>query len=66
MKTKVKIYPNGWEAMLEKAGPWYCANVRNAAGGIHDKVRCDDYRAALDYYRAFSAIAKNATGTHYP
>jgi hypothetical protein len=60
MKPRVKIYKNGWETMLEKSGLWYSANVRNAAGEIHDKVRCDDYRAALEYFRAFNAIAKNA------
>jgi hypothetical protein len=60
MKPKAKIYKNGWETMFEKSGFWYCANVRNAAGEIHDKVRCDNYRAALEYFRAFNAIAKNA------
>ena len=27
---------------------------------LHDKIRCDDYRMAMDYYKAFSAIAKTA------
>jgi hypothetical protein len=25
-------------------------------------VRCDDYRMALDYWKAFNAIAKNGAG----
>jgi hypothetical protein len=54
------MYRNDWSTMLEKAGMWYCVQVRNAAGGIHDKVRCDDYRMALDYWRAFNAIARAA------
>jgi hypothetical protein len=54
------MYRNDWSAMLEKAGMWYCVQVRNAAGDIHDKVRCDDYRMALDYWRAFNAIARAA------
>jgi hypothetical protein len=58
MQMKLKTYRNDWSAMLEKSGAWYCVNVRNAAGDIHDKVRCDDYRMALDYWRAFNAIAK--------
>ena len=44
---------------MEKNGPLYSAIVRNAAGEIHDKVRCDDYRTASEYYRAFSAVARN-------
>jgi len=59
MQTKVKTYRNDWSTMLEKSGMWYCVHVRNAAGELHDKVRCDDYRMALDYWRAFNAIAKN-------
>lgn len=27
---------------------------------LRDKVRCDDYRMARDYFRAFCAIARNA------
>jgi hypothetical protein len=64
MKPRVKIYKNGWETYFCKTGevpfPWWYVSVRNAAGEIHDKVRCDDYRAALEYFRAFNAIAKNA------
>lgn len=26
---------------------------------LRDKIRCDDYTRALEYYRAFSRIAKN-------
>lgn len=63
MQTRMKLYSNGWHAMLEKSGVWYSAIVRNARGDVHDKVRCDDYRMALDYYRAFSRIAKTAGGT---
>lgn len=59
MKPKMRFYKNGWETFFEKAGNWYCVDVRNSAGELHDKVRCDDYRMALDYWRAFNAIAKN-------
>ena len=57
---RIKEFKNGWTASLDKAGSMYVAIVRNARGDIHDKMRCDDYRDACDYYRAFSAIAKNA------
>jgi len=58
MQTKVKTYRNDWLAMLEKSGVWYCVTIRNTNGDIHDKVRCDDYHTALDYWRAFNAVAK--------
>ena len=63
MRPKYKLYRNGWFTVMEKNGPLYSAIVRNARGDVHDKVRCDDYRMALDYYRAFSRIAKTAGGT---
>jgi len=59
MQTKTKTYRNGWSTLLEKTSYWYLVNVRTASGELHDKVRCDDYRSALDYWRAFNAIAKN-------
>lgn len=58
MKTKCKVYRNGWSTMLEQIGCWYLVNVRDAAGNVYDKTRCDDYRMALDYFRAFNSIAK--------
>ena len=27
---------------------------------LHDKIRCDDYQTAMQYYKAFSNIAKNS------
>lgn len=57
---KTKSYRNGWSTMMEKGGALYIVLVRNARGDIHDKMRCDDYRTACEYYRAFNAIAKAA------
>jgi len=57
---KIKTYRNGWSTMMDKAGYLYTVIVRDARGDIHDKMRCDDYRTACDYYRAFNAIAKTA------
>ncbi len=54
------VFRNGWSAMMDKAGAMYVVIVRNARGDVHDKMRCDDYRDACDYYRAFKAIARNA------
>ena len=59
MQTKSKLFRNDWFVQFEKTGFWYVVQVRAASGELHDKVRCDDYRNACDYYRAFCAIAKN-------
>jgi len=61
MQTKVKTYRNDWSTLLEKqAHGVYLVLVRNSAGDVYDKIRCDDYRMALDYWRAFNAIARAA------
>jgi hypothetical protein len=49
--------------MLEKTASHdapYTVLVRDARGELHDRIRCDDYRAALHYWLAFNAIAKGA------
>ena len=55
---KIKEYPNGY-ATMEKLMPsgMYLVQVRKGTELI-DKIRCDSYRMACDYYRAFCAIAK--------
>ena len=55
---KIKTYPHGY-ASMEKTGALYTVKVYIGTE-LHDKTRCDDYRAALEYFRAFAAIAKNA------
>lgn len=60
MKTKIKVFKNGASAMLEKCGMWYVTNVRAPNGEMIDKMRCDDYQSACEYYRAFQAIARNS------
>jgi hypothetical protein len=59
MQPKIKTYRNNWCVVMEQTSVWYSVIVRNATGNVHDKVRCDDYRNAMDYWRAFNAIAKN-------
>ena len=60
MQTKCQTYRNGWSVLLDKERIMYCVILRDASGEVHDKMRCDDYRNALDYYRSFKAIARNA------
>ena len=57
---KVKTYRNGWSVVMDKGYALYSVILRNSSGEIHDKMRCDYHRDALEWYRAFSAIAKNA------
>lgn len=56
--TKVWTAKSGAWTIFGKVGGLYEAKVYNAAGGLLDKVRCDDYRMALDYLRSFKKIAK--------
>jgi len=56
--TKITSFKNGADVIAEKNGAWYCVTLRNPSGEVHDKIRCDDYRMALEYVRAFKAIAK--------
>jgi hypothetical protein len=59
VKSKLNVYRNGWLAMMEpQSQGMYLVLVRSANGDVYDKVRCDDYRNALDYFRAFNRIAK--------
>lgn len=60
MTEKAQEYRNGWSASLTKNGPYYVAMVRNGRGDLHDKMMCDTYRSAAEYYRAFKSIARNA------
>jgi len=45
--------------IFEKENGWFRVVLRDTAGNLLDKVRCDTYREALEYRRAFTAIAKS-------
>lgn len=55
---QVKVYSNGWSVDFGKERVMYSVILRDWSGRIYDKMRCDDYRNALAYRRAFMAIAK--------
>lgn len=59
MKTKIRDYGTA-HATMEKLFPsgMYLVELWSETGRV-DRVRVDDYRAALDYYRDFSKIARN-------
>lgn len=58
--NRIKAYDNGHASIerLSPSGMWLVQVYKGSE--LHDKIRCDDYRSALEYFRAFSAIAKNA------
>ena len=57
---KSKEYKNGWSVVMDKVAALYSVIVRSASVNVHDGIRCDTYRDAMDYWRAFNAIAKLA------
>lgn len=58
--SKIKVFSNGY-ATFERLFPSGYYLIECYVGSeLHDKIRCDDYRTALEYYKAFSAIAKTA------
>lgn len=58
---RCKEYKNGWTAFFNPLpNGWYETYVRNARGDMVDRMRFDARVDAMDYYRAFQAIAKNA------
>lgn len=61
IREKFKHHQNGWSTAFEQQyhNGMITVTLRSSSGEIYDKVRCDDYWNALDYFRAFNAIAKN-------
>lgn len=56
----MKVYngKSGKYVTFEKAGGWWIAQLRTGAGEVADKIRCDDYRMAVEYRKAFLKIAR--------
>lgn len=60
MKPRIKLFKNGASAYFGRCSIGYETFARNSRGDVIDKMRCDDYRMALDFYRAFQALARAA------
>jgi len=60
MKARIKEFKNGAMAYLGTCGIGYETFARNPRGDKIDKMICDDYRMALEYFRAFQNLAKNS------
>jgi hypothetical protein len=58
MRPRLNIYQNG-SASMERVFPsgLYVVTVYRGSE-VYDRVRCDTYRGALEYWRAFNRIAK--------
>jgi hypothetical protein len=55
----MKIYEgkDGKYVTFERVGMWWSVQLRGATE-LLDKVRCDDYRDAVTYRKAFLKIAR--------
>ena len=62
IRDKFKLHRNGWSMSFEQQyhNGMITVKIRTAAGEIYDRIRCDNYRDAMDYWRAFNGIAKAA------
>jgi len=58
---KITEQKNGCRTVFERLSPsgYWCVKLYNAAGNLTDKVRTDDYKNALAYWKTFNLIAKN-------
>lgn len=57
MNAQAKLYPNGNSVTFERNHAFYVVKVYLGTE-LHDKILCDTYRGAREYFRAFCAIAK--------
>jgi hypothetical protein len=57
---RIKEYKNGY-VTFEKLFPSGMYLVQCYKGSeLFDKIRCDSYKAAMEYYKAFSRVAKTS------
>ena len=56
---KIKYYGNGY-ATFERMSPSGMYLVQLYKGSeLEDKMRCDTYRGAMEYFQSFAKIAKS-------
>ena len=58
MQAQARLYPNGNSVTLDRNHAFYVVKVYFGTE-LHDRILCDTYAGARDYFRAFCAIAKN-------
>ena len=62
MEDYVKLHKSGDVVIMNRPdypNGMFTVTLRAGMGEVIDRVRCDTYRQALEYRRAFNAIAKN-------
>jgi hypothetical protein len=56
---KIKEQKNGNYTTFERENGWYVVRLYKRSGDLLDKVRCDTYGGACEYFKSFNLIAKN-------
>jgi len=56
---KIKTYKNGHTVLDKTPTGFYLVKVY-IGSELHDKVLCDTYRGAMDYFKSFNQIARSA------
>jgi hypothetical protein len=60
---KIKEQKNGNYTTFERENGWYVVRLHKRSGELLDKMRCDTYRGACEYFKSFNLIAKNGVRT---
>ena len=60
---KIKEQKNGNYTTFERENGWYVVRLHKRSGELLDKMRCDTYRWACEYFKSFNLIAKNGVRT---
>lgn len=56
---KIYLAKSGASVIFEKTPHGiYRVVLRNEIGNLMDKIRCDTYRSAMDYFTAFKKVAR--------
>jgi hypothetical protein len=56
---KIKEQKNGNYTTFDRENNWYVIKLYKRGGELLDKMRCDTYRGACEYFKSFNLIAKN-------
>jgi hypothetical protein len=56
---KIKEQKNGNYTTFDCENGWYVVRLYKRSGELLDKMRCDTYGGACEYFKSFNLIAKN-------
>jgi hypothetical protein len=61
---KHKLHKNDAFVTLDRVNHgYYTVRLNDQLGELQDKITCDTYRAALEYFAAFNRVAKRLGAT---